>query len=90
MDPIQTIKDIIQKGRIEIPVMRSGMRQRIIFEIKRIKTPMGEYPLLYTDRQIDFREMVRIAQEIGLPVQTPSGTAFPKGKSAKDFIGLQC
>lgn len=83
-----TIQGILKAGKIEIRVLRSGMWQRIVFEVKRINTPMGEYPLLSTDRQIDFREIVRVAQETGLPVQTPSGTSFPKGKGAKDFVGL--
>lgn len=83
-----SVRQILKEGRIEIPVMRSGMLQRIVFEVKRMKTPIGEYPLLSTDRQIDFKEIARVAQETGLPVQTPAGTAFPKGKSAKDFIGL--
>lgn len=83
-----SIERILKEGSVEIQVMRSGMLQRIVFEVKRVRTPMGEYPLLSTDRQIDFKEIARVAQETGLPVQTPAGTAFPKGKSAKDFIGL--
>jgi len=84
-----SIEQILKAGKTEIRVLRSGMYQRIVFEIKRIKTPMGEYPLLSTDRQIDFKEIARVSEETGLPVQTPSGTAFPKGKSAKDFVGLR-
>ena len=79
---------ILKEGKAEIRVFRSGMWQRIVFLVKRIETPFGSYPLLYTDRIIDFKELVRIAQEIGLPIQTPTGTAFPKGTSPKDFVGL--
>lgn len=79
---------ILKEGKIEMRVLRSGMWQKITFTIKRIKTPDGEYPLLFTDKIIDLKEIVRVAEETNLPVQTPTGTAFPKGKSAKDFIGL--
>ncbi len=87
-DDIDAVKKILNKGKAEIRVKRSGMLQRITFTIKHVKTPTGEYPVLSTDRLIDFKELVRVAEETKLPVQTPTGTAFPKGTSPKDFIGL--
>lgn len=79
---------ILKDGKAEIRVFRSGMWQRIIFEVKNITTPSGTYPLLSTERMIDFKELVRVAQETNLPVQAPNGTAFPKGTSPKDFVDL--
>lgn len=82
------INKILKEGKVEIRVHRPGMWQRVEFLVKRIETPIGSYPVLWTDRQIDITEMVRVAEEIGLPVKTPSGTAFPKGKGTEDFVGL--
>ncbi|MEM2974320.1 MAG: hypothetical protein QW112_01690 [Candidatus Micrarchaeia archaeon] len=79
---------ILTEGRAEILVHRSGMQQRIIFTVKRIDTPAGPYPVLYTDRLLDFKELARVAQEYDLPVQAPNGTAFPKGKGPNDYRGL--
>jgi hypothetical protein len=81
-------KRILTEGKAEIRVHRSGMWQRVIFSVKRIDTPTGSYPVLYTDRQIHFAEIARVAEETGLPVQTSAATAFPKGKAAQDYIGF--
>jgi hypothetical protein len=79
---------ILADGKVEFRVHRSGMWQRIIFEVKKIETPAGPYPILYTDRMLDFKELARVAQECDLPVQAPNGTAFPKGKGPNDYRGL--
>ena len=79
---------ILADGKVEIRVFRSGMWQRIIFDVKKIDTPVGPYPVLFTDRMIDFKEIARVAQEYDLPVQAPNGTAFPKGKTPADYRGL--
>ena len=81
-------KRILIRGKTEIRVLRSGMWQRIVFTVKKIETPAGPYPILFTDRMIDFKELIRVAQEYDLPVQAPNGTAFPKGKSPADYRGL--
>lgn len=78
--------DIIKKGKVEIEVFRSGMLQRIEFFVKEKTTPIGNYKVLYTDRIIDFRECARIANEYGIPVETPSGLFFPQGKKASDYL----
>jgi len=79
---------ILAEGKVEIRVHRSGMWQRLVFLIKKIETPAGPYPVLFTDRILDFKELARIAQEYDLPVQTPTGTAFPKGKTPADYRGM--
>ena len=81
-------KKILEDGKVEIRVHRSGMWQRIIFTVKRIDSPAGSYPILFTDRMIDFNELAKVSQECDLPVQAPNGTAFPKGKSPADFRDL--
>ena len=79
---------ILKDGKVEIRVMRQGVFQRIEFVIKLIDGPFGKYPVLATGRQIDMKELVKLAEKIDLPIQGTIGTAYPKGKSGKDFVDL--
>jgi hypothetical protein len=64
------------------------MFQRLPFKIIREPFPTGPVPFLTSDRFIDLPELVRIAEEYGLPVKAKNGKVFPKGKGAHDFSGL--
>ncbi len=88
MELNQRAKEIIGKGSIKIRVVRNGMFQQLTFSVKRIKHGNIEYVELATDRQIDISELTKIAESVGLPVQSQNGQAFPKGTSAVDFVGL--
>jgi len=79
---------ILKAGKAELRVHRKGMFQRIIFTVKIITEPYGKYPVLFTDRVIDLSEAVRLAEELQIPIEIPTGKVFPKGKSGKDFVGL--
>lgn len=83
-----TLDEVLKNGKGEYRVHRKGMFQRIIFTVKLIKEPYGEYPVLFTDRIIDLKEAVRLSEELQIPVFTPNGNVFPKGKSGKDFVLL--
>jgi len=83
-----SLEEVLKAGKGEYRVHRKGMFQRIIFTVKIIKEPYGEYPVLFTDRVIDIKEAVRLSEELQIPVFTPNGNAFPKGKSGKDFVNL--
>lgn len=83
-----TLEEVLRNGKAEYRVHRKGMFQRIIFTVKIIKEPYGEYPVLFTDRIIDINEAVRLAEELKIPIFTPNGNVFPKGKSGKDFVQL--
>jgi len=83
-----TREEILKTGKAELRVHRKGMFQRIIFTVKIINEPYGKYPVLFTDRVIDLSEAVRLAEELQIPVETPNGRIFPRGKSGKDFVGL--
>lgn len=78
----------LKDGKAEIRVKRSGFYQRCTFVIKRIDTPVGSYPVLFFEKFLDSDELPRIAEEYGLPVMAKNGTAFPRGKGMKDFVGL--
>lgn len=79
----------IDNGSIKIRVKRSGMLQQMTFTIRKSTTSNITYTELYTERLIDTSELLRIAEEIGLPVRAQNGFAFPKGTSASDFQDLE-
>jgi hypothetical protein len=79
------LEEILKRGKGELRVLRGGMWQRIEFVVKEKKTPIGSYRVLFTDRQINADECVRIANEYQFPIETPIGIFFPSGKSAVDF-----
>jgi len=81
-------KYALKIGKVDIKVMRSGTLQFQEFQIKRIPSPVGPYAVLSVDKFIDMSELLRLAEEYQLPVSAKNGTAFPQGKTSKDFAGL--
>ncbi len=88
MEPKPNREQVLKRSSIEIRVVRAGMFQRLPFKIEREPYPTGAVPFLASDRFIDLPELVRIAEEYGLPVKARNGKVFPKGKGAHDFSGL--
>ena len=81
-------RDALKNGKVDIKVMRSGTLQFQTFEVRRIDSPIGKFPVLFLDKFVDMSELLRVAEEFQLPVFTKNGQIFPKGKSSKDFVGL--
>jgi len=89
MEPDEpTREQILKAGQAELRVHRKGMFQRIVFIVKRIHEPYGDYPMLSTDRVVDLKEAVRLAEELQIPVEIPHGKIYPRGKGGKDFVHL--
>lgn len=80
--------EILRNGSIRIEVKRSGMLQKMLFTVKRIKIGEHEFVELYLPRHLELNELQRVADETGLPVEAESTRAFPKGKGAVDFMEL--
>ncbi len=78
-------KTILKHGSVKIQVSRSGMLQQITFTVRRVTVGNVTYTELFTNRIVDISELLRVANETGLPVSAPNGHAFPEGKSALDF-----
>lgn len=78
-------RDAIARGSLKIRVMRNGMFQQLTFTVRRAQLGNVTYMELATDRQVDLSELVKIAEDIGLPVRAQNGQAFPKGTSSTDF-----
>jgi hypothetical protein len=83
-----TLEQILKAGQAELRVHRKGMFQRILFTIKKIHEPYGVYPMLSTDRMVDLKEAVRIAEELQIPVEVPHSKVYPRGKAGSDFVHL--
>lgn len=88
MELPEQAKKILQEGGIKIRLRRAGMFQFQTFAVRRVKHGQGEFAELFLDKVIDMPELLRIANETGLPVESQNGRAFPEGKGAKDFLGL--
>ncbi len=80
--------EALQKGEISIRVKRSGMFQLLPFKLARRDTPLGKVPYLVLDRFLDLSELMRVSEEYQLPVESPVGKVFPRGKKETDFVGL--
>ncbi|MBI2079785.1 hypothetical protein HYT84_03400 [Candidatus Micrarchaeota archaeon] len=81
-------EEILKNGFVEIRVRVAGIIQRHKFNVVREETPFGSVPYLVVKAMIPHVELVRIAEEIQLPVRNKEATVFPKGKMVKDFAGL--
>lgn len=79
---------ILSAGKVDIPVVHSGMRQRFEFKVVREKTSAGTIPFLKVERWVDAAQLLKLAQELDLPIMAPSGKYFAPGKKALDYAGL--
>ncbi len=81
----ENTKNIIKNGSVKIRITRSGMLQQMTFTVREVRTGNIKYVELFCDRMIDMSELLRVANQTGLPVEAQNGTAFPEGTSASDF-----
>lgn len=77
---------IIKRGWVEVHVVSAGMRQRHMLNVRKEKTMWGTVPFLVTQARIPHSELLRLAEELQLPVQAGGLKVFPRGKSPKDFV----
>ncbi|MGC8571933.1 MAG: hypothetical protein ACP5RI_02830 [Candidatus Micrarchaeia archaeon] len=80
------ISRILKDKKIKIRVNRSGIYQLQTFSVKYVEFGNEQFVELFLDKVLDVKELQRVADEVGLPVESQSGRAFPKGKGAKDFL----
>ncbi len=81
-------EEALRRGSIKIRVRRSGILQQLTFRVKRVHAGNVEYVELFTERIVDTSELIRIANEVKLPIEAPNATAFPDGTSATDYSFL--
>jgi hypothetical protein len=80
--------EILKQGYARIRVKRAGMLQFQVFKVKRAELGGTTFVELFLDKLLDMSEMLRVANETGLPIESESRRVFPEGKGAKDFVGL--
>lgn len=81
-------KGAMEKGKIEVKVRRAGVLQNLELVVGRFPIGSNKFLALCTDKYVDLGELVRVAEEVGLPIFAKSGRVFPRGKGAADFVGL--
>jgi hypothetical protein len=84
----ETAQKILNEGKLRIRVKRAGMLQFQVFTVKRIKHGETHFVELFLPKVIDLSELLRLAKELGLPIEAENGRAFPEGTGAKDFTNL--
>jgi|GEM_PF-6928045 uncharacterized protein (DUF1919 family) len=86
MDKEEFKKYIFEKQKIELIANHSGMRQKVEFELKKIKMGQKNLFVLYTQKPINASELIRLADEFDFPFEGTAGRFFPKNKKASDFL----
>ncbi|MFH1285026.1 MAG: hypothetical protein ABIH99_00410 [Candidatus Micrarchaeota archaeon] len=79
---------ILEDGKVELKVLRSGTIQFEEFKVKRIPSPAGAYAVLEVDKIIDMAELARLAEECQLPIFAKNAKMFPPGTSSRNFLNL--
>ncbi len=79
-------EEIIKQGYIDVKVYVSGLRQNHRLEVVREKNSVGTIIILLCKHYIPTAELVRVAEQLQLPVKHKDTLVFPKGKMAGDFV----
>jgi hypothetical protein len=80
--------EILRQGYARIKVKRAGMLQFQVFKVRKVELGGDVFVELFLDRLLDMSELLRVANETGLPVESENRRVFPEGKGAKDFVGI--
>lgn len=80
------VEQILKEGKVEVEVKRPGFLKKEILKVVYEQVGESRYPVLFINKVVEFKELSRLANLLQLPVKAPNGTAFPEGKSIKDFL----
>jgi len=72
-------EEILRRGYVDVKVFVTGLRQSHRLTIEREKTIHGMVPFLVCKFYIPTTELVRLAEELQLPVKHKDVVVFPKG-----------
>ncbi len=78
-------EEILRRGFVDVKVYVSGLRQSHRLTVVREKTPHGIVPFLMSKYYIPTNELVRLAEELQLPMKHNQIEVFPRGKMASSF-----
>jgi len=78
-------EEILRRGYVDVKVYVTGLRQSHRLEVVKEKTSVGMVPFLVCKHYIPTAELVRLAEQLQLPVKHKEVVVFPKGKMASSF-----
>lgn len=78
-------EDILRRGFIYVKVVVSGLRQNHKLTVVRERSVHGWIVYLEGRYAIPKAEMVRLANELQLPVRSKGVEVFPEGRMPQDF-----
>ena len=77
--------DILSAGFADVRVLVSGLRQMHRLTVVMENTAQGQIPFLVSKHYIPTNELLRVAQQTGLPVKHKETVVYPPGTAASDF-----
>jgi hypothetical protein len=77
--------DILKRGYVDVKVYVQGLRQSHRLKVEKQLTAHGEMPVLVAQHYIPRQELVKLAEQLQLPVKHNDVLAMPRGKMPKDF-----
>ena len=80
--------EILKQGYIDVKVYVAGLRQNHRLNVVMEKTVHGEVPYLVSKNYIPNTELVRLANELMLPIKHNKTMVLPKGMTPKDFASI--
>jgi hypothetical protein len=78
-------EEILKRGFVDVKVYVSGLRQSHRLTIEREQMAQGLVPFLVCKHYVPTPELLRLSEELQLPVKCRDMRVFPKGKMAGDF-----
>ncbi len=78
-------EEILKRGYVDVKVFVAGFRQGHRLEVVRQKTSHGMVPFLICKHYIPATEMVRLAEELQLPIKHKDTVVFPRGTMPSSF-----
>ena len=79
-------KDILKNGYVIVKVTVTGIRQTHRLNVVKERESRGDFFYLTGRHPIPENEMVRLAEELQLPIKSRDIIVFPRGTMKKDFI----
>jgi hypothetical protein len=78
-------EEILRRGFVDVKVFVSGLRQSHRLTLERERMAQGLVPFLVCKHYIPTAELLRLAEELQLPLKCKDVRVFPRGKMAGDF-----
>lgn len=78
-------EEILRRGYVDVKIYVSGLRQSHRLTVTYEKTPHGMVPFLVSKYYVPTTELVRLAEELQLPMKHNQMVVFPRGTMPAHF-----